>query len=94
MTLDEQHALVARLRSIRGHLQMAGRLLHEGRNLQAAVQLRAVHGAIASMTAVLCRVYLRDAAASGQRGGEERLVAVIRSGARRTRRLPQHTSSR
>ncbi len=94
MIPDEQKALTARLRSIGGHLRVAGRLLHEGRSLPAAVQLRVVRGAIASMTAVLCRVHLRDAAASGQPGGEERLVAVIRSGTRRTRRSPQRKSRR
>lgn len=94
MTPDEQHALVARLRSIRGHLQVAGRLVHEGRSLQAAVQLRAVRGAIASLTAVLCRVYMRDAASGGAPGDEVRLAAVIRSGTRRTYRFRLRTHPR
>ncbi len=51
-------ALIAQLQTIRGHLRAVERLIAADRPLDAALQLRAVRGAVAKAALAVCRAYL------------------------------------
>lgn len=47
--------VVARLRTVQGHLQAANRMVRAGRNLDAVAQLQAVRAALGRVALQICR---------------------------------------
>ncbi len=71
--------IMGRLRTVRGHLQAVERLIAEDRILDAALQLRAVRGAVTRVMLEACRAQVERCRAKGvPPGAVEELVALAR----------------
>ncbi len=71
--------ILGRLRSVRGHLQAVERLIAEDQVLDAALQLRAVRGAIARVMLEACRAQVERCRTEGvPPEAVEDLVAMAR----------------
>ena len=57
--------ILGRLRTVRGHLQAVERLIAEDRVLDAALQLRAVRGAVTRVMLEVCRAQVERCRAEG-----------------------------
>ncbi len=71
--------ILGRLRTVRGHLQAVERLIAEDRILDAALQLRAVRGAVTRVLLEACRAQVERCRTEGvPPEGVEDLVAMAR----------------